>query len=177
MGLKREREREEENINPNVYLSNVELFVLIILFRYLARNPASQYCDSPRIVLWKRPQWLQWYFILFFFSQNYLFKFISYLQSSPLAVFFVYDYHPCSETLEGKITQPSFVPSSFSNSLILPLTPPSLPFPLFPFRYFVENVLWSFVSQLLSALRAIHTSGRACRIIHPSKIIITGKNR
>jgi len=33
------------------------------------------------------------------------------------------------------------------------------------------------LSQLVSALRTIHLASLACRVIHPSKIIITGKNR
>ncbi len=32
------------------------------------------------------------------------------------AVFFVYDYHPCSETLEGKINQPPYDEAVFSRS-------------------------------------------------------------
>jgi PAB-dependent poly(A)-specific ribonuclease subunit 3 len=46
-----------------------------------------------------------------------------------------------------------------------------------PLGYLAEDVLWSFTAQLLSALRSIHQAGLACRVIHPSKILITGKNR
>eukprot|EP01134_Creolimax_fragrantissima_P008087 CFRG8087T1 len=40
-----------------------------------------------------------------------------------------------------------------------------------------ESVLWSYVIQLTSALRVIHASGMACRVIEPSKILLTGRNR
>ena len=36
--------------------------------RYLERDPAPQYRDSPRVIFWKRPQWLQWFVFLLFFS-------------------------------------------------------------------------------------------------------------
>ena len=40
-----------------------------------------------------------------------------------------------------------------------------------------ENLIWSFIIQLTSALKTIHASGLACRNIHPSKIIVTSTNR
>lgn len=40
-----------------------------------------------------------------------------------------------------------------------------------------EQVLWSYVTQIASALKAIHTAGIAARIIDPSKILLTSKNR
>ncbi|EGC30020.1 hypothetical protein DICPUDRAFT_42055 [Dictyostelium purpureum] len=71
-------------------------------------------------------------------------------------LFFTYDYFPGSETIESKfLSQPnqtSFQPIS-------------------------ESVLWSFITQLVSALKTIHSLGLVCRVIHPSKILLTGKNR
>ncbi|KKA17634.1 PAB-dependent poly(A)-specific ribonuclease subunit PAN3 [Rasamsonia emersonii CBS 393.64] len=40
-----------------------------------------------------------------------------------------------------------------------------------------EQVLWSYMTQIASALKTIHSNGLAARIIDPSKIILTGKNR
>lgn len=40
-----------------------------------------------------------------------------------------------------------------------------------------EAVLWSYIVQLVSAVKAIHDAGMACRILEPSKILITGKHR
>ena len=40
-----------------------------------------------------------------------------------------------------------------------------------------ESVLWSYVVQIASALKAIHNSGLAARVLDPSKILVTGKNR
>lgn len=40
-----------------------------------------------------------------------------------------------------------------------------------------EPVLWSYVVQIASALKSIHSSGLAARVLDPSKILVTGKNR
>ena len=40
-----------------------------------------------------------------------------------------------------------------------------------------EAVLWSYVVQIASALKTIHTNGLAARIIDTSKILVTDKNR
>ena len=40
-----------------------------------------------------------------------------------------------------------------------------------------EPIIWNFVIQLASAVRAVHNAGLACRVIHPSKILVTGKSR
>ncbi|KAI8819981.1 kinase-like domain-containing protein [Fimicolochytrium jonesii] len=68
---------------------------------------------------------------------------------------FVYDYHPLSTTLYSKyFSQPAH------NVAGVP-----------------EKNLWSFITQLASALKTIHSAGLAARIIEPSKILLTGKNR
>ena len=40
-----------------------------------------------------------------------------------------------------------------------------------------EAVLWSYVVQIASALKTIHSNGLAARLIEVTKIIVTGKNR
>lgn len=40
-----------------------------------------------------------------------------------------------------------------------------------------ETVLWSYVCQIASALKTIHNGGLAARVIEPTKILVTGKNR
>lgn len=40
-----------------------------------------------------------------------------------------------------------------------------------------ERLLWSYITQIANALKAIHTSGLAARNMDPSKVLITGKNR
>lgn len=40
-----------------------------------------------------------------------------------------------------------------------------------------EQILWSYVTQIASALKAIHSVGLAARVIDPSKVLLTSKNR
>lgn len=70
-----------------------------------------------------------------------------------VALIFVYDYHPCSSTLYSTF---------FANQGL---------------RSVAENVIWSCITQIASALKAVHGSGLAARNIDPKKIIQTGKNR
>ncbi|KAK4976564.1 PAB-dependent poly(A)-specific ribonuclease subunit 3 [Elasticomyces elasticus] len=75
----------------------------------------------------------------------------------------VTDYHPLSKTL----AEQHFVhtqPARYSNS-----RPAGTPVP--------EPVLWSYITQIASALKAIHSNGLAARLIAPSKILMTCKNR
>lgn len=39
-----------------------------------------------------------------------------------------------------------------------------------------EAVLWSYIAQLVSAVRAIHSVGLAARVIQPSKVHIHDKH-
>lgn len=72
---------------------------------------------------------------------------------------FVMDYHPLSKTLaEQHLGAGNRYPGR-SNTHI------------------PEQVLWGYVTQIASALKAIHSCGMAARIIDASKIILTGKNR
>lgn len=40
-----------------------------------------------------------------------------------------------------------------------------------------EDILWGYIVQLASALKAIHSNGLAARVINPSKVILTSKDR
>lgn len=76
------------------------------------------------------------------------------------SLIFVTDYHPLSKTLaELHLGTSTRYPNRQS--------PVHIP----------EQVLWSYVTQIASALKAIHGCGLAARVIEPSKILVTGKNR
>eukprot|EP01133_Synstelium_polycarpum_P011980 gene11980-13983_t len=68
------------------------------------------------------------------------------------SIFFTYEFHPGSETLESRYLAANGASVS-------------------------EPTLWSFVCQIVSALKTIHAAGLVCRVIHPSKILLTGRNR
>ncbi|KAF2197786.1 PAB-dependent poly(A)-specific ribonuclease subunit PAN3 [Delitschia confertaspora ATCC 74209] len=80
------------------------------------------------------------------------------------SLIFVTDYHPCSKSLveeHFKITQaPRFHGGRQASSTQIP-----------------EQVLWGYLVQIGSALKSIHGAGLAARLITPSKILLTSKNR
>ncbi|CAG8482290.1 13344_t:CDS:10 [Funneliformis caledonium] len=76
---------------------------------------------------------------------------------------FVYDYHPLSQTLFDKHFSPSLQPTN------LPQGGGT--------GAITETVLWSYITQLASAIKTIHSSGLAARTIEPTKILLTNKNR
>jgi PAB-dependent poly(A)-specific ribonuclease subunit 3 len=69
------------------------------------------------------------------------------------SVFFASPYYPAAETLEQKYFRGGDVE-------LLP-----------------EPILWTFLAQMLSALRVVHAEGFACRMLVPSKILVSGANR
>ncbi|KAH0547844.1 PAB-dependent poly(A)-specific ribonuclease subunit 3 [Glutinoglossum americanum] len=73
---------------------------------------------------------------------------------------FVMDYHPLSKTLAdnhfGTAGRFQGRPSG-----------PHVP----------EPVLWSYIVQISSALKTIHSSGLSARLIEPTKVLLTNKNR
>ncbi|KAM5483327.1 PAB-dependent poly(A)-specific ribonuclease subunit 3 [Microsporum audouinii] len=76
------------------------------------------------------------------------------------SLIFVTDYHPLSKTLaEQHLEAPNRYQSRHSSSHV------------------TEPVLWGYVTQIASALKSIHGAGLAARVIDPSKILLTGKNR
>ena len=40
-----------------------------------------------------------------------------------------------------------------------------------------ERAIWSFLTQVATALRAIHTAGLACHAVNPLRILVVGNNR
>eukprot|EP01122_Echinamoeba_exundans_P014171 TRINITY_DN6365_c0_g1_i1.p1 TRINITY_DN6365_c0_g1~~TRINITY_DN6365_c0_g1_i1.p1 ORF type:complete len:670 (+),score=153.29 TRINITY_DN6365_c0_g1_i1:180-2189(+) len=72
------------------------------------------------------------------------------------SLFFVYEYFPGAETLELKF----------------PIGDKSR-----PGAFISEESLWSFLIQLVAAIKAIHDAGLAARTVLASKVLLTGKNR
>lgn len=74
------------------------------------------------------------------------------------SIVFVHEYHPLSVTLYdlhfGRTTR------KFSANAIIG-----------------EKLIWSYLTQLVNALRAAHAMGLACRVIDLSKVLVTEKNR
>ncbi|KAI8988053.1 hypothetical protein BDF20DRAFT_853589 [Mycotypha africana] len=80
------------------------------------------------------------------------------------SIVFVYKYHPCSISLYDAYFSPqaqAMMHAAFQNGV----------------NNMLETTLWSFITQLASALKVIHRSGLAARTIEPSKILMTSKNR
>ncbi|XP_017071182.1 PAN2-PAN3 deadenylation complex subunit PAN3 isoform X1 [Drosophila eugracilis] len=90
----------------------------------------------------------------------------------------VYDYYPGSQTLLAKY----FTPTPETNGYTDPFQGEARPFshksnmqrtsngPLLP-----EATIWSIIMQLTAGLKAIHHAGLACKVLDPTKIIVTGK--
>ncbi|KAK9311473.1 hypothetical protein V1524DRAFT_442322 [Lipomyces starkeyi] len=75
------------------------------------------------------------------------------------SIIFVYDYHPLSSTLFD---------THFGPSARYPISrSPAVP----------EQVLWSYLVQLSSALKTIHSANLAARVLDASKVILTSKMR
>lgn len=75
------------------------------------------------------------------------------------SLIFVTDYHPLSKTLAE---QHLGVGNRFQGRHN---------------THIPEQVLWGYITQIANALKAIHTHGLAARVLEPSKILLTGKNR
>lgn len=75
----------------------------------------------------------------------------------------VTDYHANSKTLLE-----THYPT-YNNSHRSLRSPAATPVP--------EHVIWGYLVQLTSALKSIHANGLTARIISPSKILVTSKNR
>lgn len=76
----------------------------------------------------------------------------------------VYDYHPNAQTLyEAHIKQK---PAQYLNGRLQMQS-----------NRIAERTMWSYVIQIGNAIKAAHDAGLAIRIIDPSKILVTGKNR
>ena len=77
------------------------------------------------------------------------------------SLFFVTDYHPLSKTLAEHHHIGQTMPARGRNQ----------------HEPVAEAILWTYMVQIASALKSIHGSGLAARILDPSKILVTGKNR
>lgn len=77
------------------------------------------------------------------------------------SLFVVTDYHPLSKTIAEyhHIGQARHVRGRTSIDQVS------------------ETVLWSYMTQLASALKTIHNSGLAARVLDTSKVLVTSKNR
>jgi len=82
-----------------------------------------------------------------------------------IALVVSYEYHPNSQTLFDAYLRPKSV--AFPQSRFGGATNVVVP----------EATLWSFIIQIASAIRATHEAGLAVRIVDPTKILLTGKNR
>lgn len=67
---------------------------------------------------------------------------------------FVYDYHPLAQTLMENLFSGGASPTPLS-----------------------EKLFWSYVIQIASTLRAVHSAGLACKNIDLTKILVTSKHR
>ncbi|KAF2271612.1 PAB-dependent poly(A)-specific ribonuclease subunit PAN3 [Westerdykella ornata] len=76
----------------------------------------------------------------------------------------VTDYHPCSKSLAEEHFKPAQAPPRFLGRQTTS-------------NFVPEQVLWGYIVQIASALKAIHGAGLAARLITPSKVILTSKNR
>ncbi|BDD57380.1 PAB-dependent poly(A)-specific ribonuclease subunit 3 [Monascus purpureus] len=75
------------------------------------------------------------------------------------SLIFVTDYHPFSKTLAEQHLSTGNRFQARHNGHV------------------PEQVLWGYMTQIANALKAIHSNGLAARVIEPSKILLTGKNR
>ncbi|KAG0365280.1 PAB-dependent poly(A)-specific ribonuclease subunit 3 [Gamsiella multidivaricata] len=83
------------------------------------------------------------------------------------SLIFVYDYHPCSKTLYDVHFGPQ---AQLASQVVLGASKNTE-------HNIHERILWSYLIQLTSALKKIHSAGLAARLIDPTKILVTGKNR
>ncbi|ESO93814.1 hypothetical protein LOTGIDRAFT_209346 [Lottia gigantea] len=92
------------------------------------------------------------------------------------SIVFVYDFFPASETLMSRHFSNMPAPvNGYSSPFNVSMnggTPQPANNGLLP-----ESLIWTYVVQLSSALRAIHATGLACRSLDPTKILIYGKSR
>ncbi|BGP51487.1 PAB-dependent poly(A)-specific ribonuclease subunit 3 [Rhodotorula kratochvilovae] len=115
------------------------------------------------------------------------------------SIVFVYDFHPCSQTLYEAHLSPlaTLPPNPWSTPLTHHAHHAGAPAHASPFRtaarpgvpsaaggssaagspLLPERVLWSYVVQLASALKCVHNSGLAVRTVDVNRVLVTGKNR
>uniref|UniRef100_A0A3Q2Z4M2 PAN2-PAN3 deadenylation complex subunit PAN3 n=1 Tax=Hippocampus comes TaxID=109280 RepID=A0A3Q2Z4M2_HIPCM len=87
---------------------------------------------------------------------------------------FSYDFHAGAETMFSRHFNDPAADSYFTKRKWGQHEPPP---PRQHAGLLPESLIWAYIVQLSSALRTIHTAGLACRVMDPSKILITGKTR
>uniref|UniRef100_A0A4W5JPY3 PAN2-PAN3 deadenylation complex subunit PAN3 n=1 Tax=Hucho hucho TaxID=62062 RepID=A0A4W5JPY3_9TELE len=87
---------------------------------------------------------------------------------------FSYDFHAGAETMFNRHFNDPAADSYFTKRKWGQHEPPP---PRQHAGLLPESLIWAYIVQLSSALRTIHTAGLACRVMDPSKILITGKTR
>uniref|UniRef100_A0A6Q2YWF7 PAN2-PAN3 deadenylation complex subunit PAN3 n=1 Tax=Esox lucius TaxID=8010 RepID=A0A6Q2YWF7_ESOLU len=90
------------------------------------------------------------------------------------ALVFSYDFHAGAETMFSRHFNDPTTDSYFTKRKWGQHEPPP---PRQHAGLLPESLIWAYIVQLSSALRTIHTAGLACRVMDPSKILITGKTR
>jgi PAB-dependent poly(A)-specific ribonuclease subunit 3 len=75
------------------------------------------------------------------------------------SLIFVTDYHPNSKTLAEM-----YIPTAKRYAQHIP-------------QLISETAIWGWVVQFACALKAVHSAGLAVRALHPSKVLLTSKNR
>ncbi|EYB82351.1 hypothetical protein Y032_0361g3463 [Ancylostoma ceylanicum] len=96
------------------------------------------------------------------------------------SVVLVYDYHPLADSLKtrhfGRMLGSSFI-DGITGAKISGQLPGHNSTQMQQGAGVVEWLLWSYVIQLSSALRAVHANGLASRCVDLSKILVHGKNK
>ncbi|KAK9852001.1 hypothetical protein MYU51_008955 [Penicillium brevicompactum] len=80
------------------------------------------------------------------------------------SLIFVTDYHPLSKTLAEQHLGAGNM--GLGNR-----------FPPRNNAHIPEQVLWGYMTQIANAVKAIHDNGLAARVLEPSKVLLTGRNR
>lgn len=99
------------------------------------------------------------------------------------SIVFVYDYHPLATTLYDAHLSPlaSLPPNPWSSHQPAAIAYRSRAHPAHQQPSngpgLIERVLWSYIVQLASVIKAVHHSGLAVRNLDPSRVIVTSKNR
>lgn len=76
------------------------------------------------------------------------------------SVVFVYAFHPRAETLQAKYFDRHYARTGERG-----------------FSSVSDRVLFAFITQMLSAIRQIHSQGLSARVLDPSKVLVTGESR
>ncbi|KAG7273927.1 hypothetical protein CRUP_011063 [Coryphaenoides rupestris] len=87
---------------------------------------------------------------------------------------FSYDFHAGAETMFSRHFNDPTADSYFTKRKWGQHEPPP---PRQHAGLLPESLIWAYIVQLSSALRTVHTAGLACRVMDPSKVLITGKTR